>query len=702
MDTKKVQILKEYIKAGYCLFPVSSGKVPLIKDWQNLVYSDEVQPACIAGNFGVTLQPVDLVIDVDPRGFEEGDKPHQRLSKMFPELKDSLVVQTGGGGLHIYLKKPADFITKKHHSDFKGIDFLRAGDFVVGAGSVNSKTKKEYTIVRGDFQSVATAPTKLLEMLKMADVAEVKGIDGFTDDRPTMDRFIKWLDCNDGAIEGHNGNHTTFRVACKGRAFGLSELVTAHLMYKYWNKKCKPMWEVSEINTVVENAYRYNEEPAGKLSPHADFDAVEPEEKEIEMNWHLTHKGDMRVNSIHNIANFFNGYELTKEIHSLLRYNLLSCSIEFTRKPFWVNEYEPLTPWDDNDAISVVKYLSSEISFNVTKNMVHDAALAVAQENKFHPIIEHLEALKWDGKKRIGTWLSEYLGTADTAYERTVGELMLVAGVKRIYQAGCKYKTIVVIEGDQGAGKSPVCEILGGDWYADMTLNVHSPDTVDAMRTKWIVEVSEMECTKRAETQALKAFLSRQVDTCRLAYARSAKDFPRHCVFIGTFNPDNTGGYLKDMSGNTRYLPVLIPEGKVIDLKKLQRDRDQLWAEALAIYKSNVDVPLYISDSLIVKMAAAETENRRPKDAWVELVGDWLENPDGNEIPRDYARADEIYTHAIGGDKRGLTNFEYRRFANVMQDLGWGKNKGRRIDGNVKRVYVRPGIELEGNTVNFL
>ncbi len=289
--------------------------------------------------------------------------------------------------------------------------------------------------------------------------------------------------------------------------------------------------------------------------------------------------------------------------------------------------------------------------------------------------------------------MSEYLGTADTAYERTVGELMLVAGVKRIYQAGCKYKTIVVIEGDQGAGKSPVCEILGGEWYADMTLNVHSPDTVDAMRTKWIVEVSEMECTKRAETQALKAFLSRQVDTCRLAYARSAKDFPRHCIFIGTFNPDNTGGYLKDMSGNTRYLPVLIPEGKIIDLKKLQRDRDQLWAEALSIYKGNPAVPLYISDRLIIKMAAEETENRRPKDAWVETIGDWLENPDGNEEPRMFASSTEIYTHAIGGDRKNINNFEYRRIANVMQDLGWGKSQPRRVNGVVKRVYLRPRID---------
>ncbi len=690
-----MKILKRYIGAGYCLFPVSSKKVPLIKDWQNIVYTDEIDLTCLSGNFGVTLQPVDMVIDVDPRGFKEGDKPHQRLSKMFPEIKDSMVVETGSGGLHIYLKKPPDFITKKHHSDFKGIDFLRAGDFVVGAGSINSDTKKAYKIVRGDFKSVVTAPTKLLEMLKKSEI-EREGIGEFTDDKQTCDRFVKWLETAPIAISGQGGNDVTFKVACKGRAFGLSPDLAIYIMDKYWNKKCNPPWDITELNSIVQNAYVYNKEPVGKHHPHSDFDAVEPEPEKKEMHWHVTKQGEWRVNSLHNVTNFFNGYEETLELHSLLRFNLLSYSIEFTRKPFWVNRFEPLTPWDDNDALAVVKFLSSKLSFNVNKNMVHDAALAIAQENKYHPIIEHLESLKWDGKPRVASWLHDYLGTADTVYEKAVGELMLVAAVKRVYQAGCKYKTIVVIEGDQGAGKSPVCEILGGEWYADMTLNVHSPDTVDAMRTKWIVEVSEMECTRRAETQALKAFLSRQVDTCRLAYARAAKDFPRHSIFIGTFNPDNTGGYLKDMSGNTRYLPVLVPEGEMINLKKLKQDRDQLWAEALDIYKSNPAVPLYIRDRKIVRIAAEETEKRRPKDAWIDRVRDWLDNPDGNEEPREHARADEVYTHAIGGDIKNLTNFEYRRIANVMQDLGWGRNAIRRVDGKMQRVYIRPRPEPSG------
>lgn len=688
MDKKL--FLKYYIKAKYVLFPITNNKVPLIKNWQNKKFSEAIDKRCESGNFGIALQEDDLVIDVDPRHFIQEDKPHSRLSKMFPEIKDTFIVQTGRGGLHIYLKKPKGFaITRKHHPDFIGLDFLRKGDFVVGAGSIHLETKKEYKIVRGNLGGVVTAPPKLIEMLQSNTGVEPLNKIEFVNDEQTYMRFVTWLKTAPIAISGQGGNDTTFKIACRGRAFGLSADFTLNAMND-WNKRCKPVWDDSKLLEVVNNAYKYNEEPIGKLHPRSDFDDVKPEQKKKRMLWHITKRNEWKVNSLHNVTNFFTGYENSLELKGLLRFNLLSHSIEFIRKPFWISKREVVTPWDDNDANAVAKFLSTKLGFNTTKNMIHDAALAVAQANKYHPIMNYLESLKWDGKHRVCTWFHDYLETANTKYERAVGELMLVAAIKRIYQSGCKYKTIIVLEGDQGAGKSPVCEIMGGEWYADMTLNVHSPDTVDAMKTKWIIEVSEMECTKRAETQALKAFLSRQVDTCRLAYARAAKDFPRHNIFIGTFNPDNAGGYLKDMSGNTRYLPILIPRRVVINLKKLQKDRDQLWAEALVIYKSNPKVPLYLYKPELAKLAVEETEKRRLSDAWLDKIRDWLDNPEGNNKPKEFARADEIYVHAIGGDIKNLSNFEFHRIANVMQDLGWGNSKGGLIGKKRQRAYIRP------------
>lgn len=700
----KEEGIQNYVLRDYRLFPLSRNRVPLINEWQKIPFSPMIDKRCFTENFGISLQADDLILDIDPRNFKENDKPHLRLCKIFPEIKQTLIVQTGSGGLHLYLKKPANFKTKKHHSDYQGVDFLSKGAFAVGAGSIHPKTKKEYKIVKGSFDNIVSAPTKLLEMLKSPVVSKGKGIE-FVDDKHTFQRFIDWLSTAPVACSGEGGNETTFKVACRGRAFGLSTNMTDLAMMMYWNSKCQPPWEQEKLSTIVQNAFKYNEEGVGKLHPKNDFEIIlEPsEEEEPEFSWHRTKKdkGDFKINSIHNICNFFNGYEHTKELQGLLKFNLLSYNIEFTRKPFWINKHEILTAWDDNDALAVMKFLSTRLAFNTNKNLIHDAALAIAQDKKYHPIIDYLESLKWDGTERVKSWMTTYLKTNDSAYESAVGELMLIAAIKRIYQAGCKFKNIIVIEGDQQIGKSPVCEILGGKWYADLTLNVNSPDTIDAMRNKWIIEVSEMECTRRAETQALKAFLSRQVDVVRLAYARASKEFPRHNIFIGTINPDNSGGYLKDMSGNTRYLPVLVPSGRMIDVKGLANDRDQLWAEALQIYKENTEVELYLKDSNLIKMAEKETLGRRVVDPWTERVAEWLNNPTGateNIEPKIFVRADEVFTHAMGGDIKDLGRDKFIRIANVMQDLGWGKSNIKVEGGkNFKRSvrgYFRPDKEL--------
>ncbi|KKK65803.1 hypothetical protein LCGC14_2970460, partial [marine sediment metagenome] len=327
-----------------------------------------------------------------------------------------------------------------------------------------------------------------------------------------------------------------------------------------WNDKCQPSWSGDELKNIDSNAYKFNQDPAGKFHPSTQFEAVKVtlDEPEPDFIWHLTKQGDWQKNSIHNVCNFFKGYIETRELYNLLRYNTLSQNIEFIRRPEWISKHESITAWDDNDANAVMKTLSTKLAFNINKNLIHDTALAIAHENKYNPVINYLESLKWDGKPRIHNWLTEYVRVTETRYTNAVGKLLLRAAIRRTYDSGCKYDYMIVLEGEQGIGKSTICEILGQEWYADLSLNVHSPDTIDCMRNKWIIEVSEMECTRRADTQALKSFLTRRTDTVRLAYARTSKDFLRHNIFIGTFNPDTAGSYLKDMTGNRRYLPIAV------------------------------------------------------------------------------------------------------------------------------------------------
>jgi predicted P-loop ATPase len=60
-------------------------------------------------------------------------------------------------------------------------------------------------------------------------------------------------------------------------------------------------------------------------------------------------------------------------------------------------------------------------------------------------------------------------------------------------------------------------------------------------------------------------------------------NYPRQCVFAATINPP-VGGYLKDPTGSRRFWPVACRG--MIDRDGLEKERDQLWAEAVHQYKA--------------------------------------------------------------------------------------------------------------------
>src|SRR6516225_7305783 len=216
------------------------------------------------------------------------------------------------------------------------------------------------------------------------------------------------------------------------------------------------------------------------------------------------------------------------------------------------------------------------------KSAIRMVLAAVVRDNLFHPVRDYLDKLKWDGVPRLDKWLTSYLGVVEIEnYTAMSGRWWMISAVARIYQPGCIAKYVLIIEGPQDLGKSTALRILGGEWFTDDIETLGSKDSQLQIGNAWIIELPELASTRRAEIGAVKAFISRPVDKFRPPYGEHLIEQPRQCALAGTVNPE--GKYLLDETGAVRYWPQ---KAAKIDLVALERDRDQLWAEAVYRYKA--------------------------------------------------------------------------------------------------------------------
>ena len=257
---------------------------------------------------------------------------------------------------------------------------------------------------------------------------------------------------------------------------------------------------------------------------------------------------------------------------------------------------------------------------------IMQACYMVAKENPFHPVLDYLNDLDpWSEETNdplLDTWLIKYLGAEDTPVNRAIGRMWLISMVARVKNPGCQADHMPIFEGEQGIRKSTAMRNLVPceDWFTDQMPDISSKDADIQLQGKWLIEWSELDTFGRAEITRTKAFITRMVSRFRPPYGKVAADFKRQCIFVGT---SNTSDYLKDETGARRFWPAKLGFG-VIDIEALKRDRDLLWAEALARFEAKEQWWPDAKETVLLKK---EQDQRYAPDDWTVPLLAWAKNP---------------------------------------------------------------------------
>ena len=400
-----------------------------------------------------------------------------------------------------------------------------------------------------------------------------------------------------------------------------------------------------------------------------------------------------------------------------IRYNDLARGIEVDGKLPWdrVNKY-----WRDMDTSQLYSWVAKQYAVQFSKDKFNMALDVVADNRRFNPLLDYLNGLpEWDGVERVDTLLIDYLGASDNKYVRAVTRCTLIGAIKRAYEPGCKFDNVLVLDGKPGIGKSTLLRKLGGQFFSDSLTLTDTRDKTAAEKLQgiWIMEIGEMQGTRKSDVDAVKGFISRQVDEYRPAYARTVEKRPRTSIMCGTTN--STTGFLRDTTGNRRFWPVLVSgQGTVSVFELSQATIDQIWSETIGLYEMGEDCYL---DRTMEKEAekaqqdALEYDEREGKvleyldtllpDDWykwpVENRVAYFQQENGGNIEggkdigtekRTKVCSTELWVECFGRSERTLTRQDAWDMANIMARIpGWERTPERiKIPGyGQQRPFIR-------------
>jgi hypothetical protein len=350
-------------------------------------------------------------------------------------------------------------------------------------------------------------------------------------------------------------------------------------------------------------------------------------------------------------------------------------------------------PLSDEVVTQIARWMGDAMRISV--NNLRLLERCIVSECHKHPrdlLQEWLANLpQWDGTPRLRSWLHDVAGTKDSDYGRHISAILPISMIARALEPGVLFRHVVILEGPEELKKSTLVRALGTDeWTIELSIGLDSKEAHLLLQGAWVAEMPELDVMSRTEDPRLKAYVSMRFDSYIPKYSNNRVDSPRRTVFIGTTNETV---YLRGQTGNTRFLPIAVT--KLIDTDSLLRDREQIFAEALAFYLDHPDD--WWQMSLAAEEEAIEQrEDRRVSSVYEDDLRQWLDSPPPLEEmpsftppPRQQITWAEIAEGFLKIDReRWKDSNLQRQIATALRALEWEQTKEGPKDAR-KRIWRR-------------
>ena len=686
-ENKLLQTALKYAKKyGWAVFPVSHRtKKPLtphgcidakkdpgaIRAWWGRYPNASIGVATgSASNLVVIDEDIDE--EKDKNGFLEVNQWEKENGKL-PETAAAI---TGRGGTHLYYRFTGATI-RNRTGLLEGVDIRGEGGYVIAPPSVHPNGKTyEWDLDPEEFE-IAEVDEQVLKFLNQKLPKDDK-------EQFQVPQTIKSGERND----------TLFKMACSLQSQGYPDAAIMATLRATNETACDVPLTDDELDLIVSSALKYHKGELKVISVGV------PEWHEPDLVYKIDKNGEVTDQPAQTIKNAEEAIAYDKDLYGRIRYNEIAyCPYVYGSLPW--KSFKGWREWDNTDDSNLRSYIENKYGLKSGEKIM-DALTNVAARLPVNPIKQMLEACheNWDGGSHIENLLPSMLGCEKSEYTTAVMRIFMLGAVSRAFQPGCKFDYMLVLVGEQGKGKSTFLRFLAlnDSWYNDNFSTLDGTRAVENLRGMWIVEMAELQATKRAkDVEGIKSFITSRADVYREPYGRRTTQRKRMCVLAGTSNPVD---FLTDKTGNRRFLPVTCnvhePTFDIFEDESATRfEMAQAWGEAMDIFYQAQQKPKLTLPKRLQQEAIDAQARYTEEDPRIGMIQAWLDKCETRRVC-----AQMLWDVALGSDKDAS-----RRDINELHTIMKNSIKGWRFVGKqdiggkygVQRAYERTEEFIDGS-----